>query len=227
MTDLILLEDEPVLAQELFEFLEECGYRTEVAADLAQFAQVFDAQRHGLAVIDLNLPDGDGLDLIRRMRESGHRLGIVVLTARGTTRERIAGLGGGADYYLSKGCDLDELAAVLCALERRLQFDGHDELWRLDWRPRRLLVPGGEAVRLSQQDLLVLNTLMAQAGKVVSRQQIVEALGESYLDYDQRRLDTQMRRLRRNIEEASGQVLPVKTLRNAGYCFYSPARIVL
>ncbi len=225
MTNLILLEDEPILAQELGEFLDECGYRTITTGSIAAFEQQFAPQQHHLAVIDLGLPDGDGLQLIRRLRQAGHSLGIVVLTARDTTPDKIAGLGEGADHYLGKGCDLDELAAVLDALKRRLDLVRTEHPWLLELGPRRLLVPGAGPVRLSQQDLLVLHCLMQEAGTSVSRQRIVEALGEDFLDYDQRRLDTQMRRLRRNIEAASGQPLPIKTLRNAGYCFFADARI--
>jgi DNA-binding response OmpR family regulator len=67
---------------------------------------------------------------------------------------------------------------------------------------------------------------MSQPGENISRRQIIEALGFDYLDYDQRRLDTQMRRLRRRVEDVSGQTLPVKTLRNSGYCFYQPAQVL-
>jgi DNA-binding response OmpR family regulator len=80
-------------------------------------------------------------------------------------------------------------------------------------------------VALSRQDLLVLQCLMRTAGESVSRRQIVQALGADYFDYDQRRLDTQMRRLRRKVQDESGQRLPVKTLRGSGYCFYAPAAI--
>ena len=225
MTDLILLEDEPILAQELSEFLDESGYRITLVASLAQFERQFLPQQHAIAIIDLGLPDGDGLQLIRRLRQAGHRLGIVVLTARGTVPDKIAGLGEGADHYLSKGCDLDELAAILDSLKRRLNLDRDEQPWRLEIGPRRLLIPGSAPVPLSQQDLLVLQCLMSHAGQNVTRQQIVEALGENFLDYDQRRLDTQMRRLRRKIEETSGQPMPVKTLRNAGYCFYATATV--
>lgn len=225
MTHLILLEDEPVLALELSEFLAENGYITTTVNSLAQFEQRFDAQSHHLAVIDLGLPDGDGLQLIRRLRQAGHRLGIVVLTARGGLSCKIAGLGEGADHYLGKGCDLDELAAVLDSLKWRLNLARAEQPWLLELGPRRLQVPGFGPVRLSQQDLLVLQCLMQASGDNVSRQRVVEALGQDFLSYDQRRLDSQMRRLRRNIEETSSQVLPVKTLRNAGYCFYAPVLI--
>jgi two-component system OmpR family response regulator len=224
MSDLILLEDDPILRQELCEFLADCGFAVDAAAHLEEFHRLFEPQRHRLALLDLGLPDGDGLQLIGRLRQSGHRLGIVVLTARGGAGARIQGLDLGADHYLHKGCDLDELAATLAALQRRLDYEHAEQPWLLQLGPRRLLPAGSPPVALSQQDLLVLQCLMSHAGRAVSRQQIIEALGEDFLHYDQRRLDTQMRRLRRNVELASGQTLPVKTLRNAGYCFFAEAR---
>lgn len=228
MPDLILLEDEAVLREELSEFLTGCGYRVQAEATLEGFRRQYDPSRHALAVIDLGLPDGDGLTLIQSLRSQGDRLGIVVLTARGTTRERVAGLDIGADYYLAKTSDLDELAATLTALSRRLQSPEQapaEPTWVLELRPRRLLPPGHDAIPLSEQDLVVLHTLMLAAGEIASRQQIVEALGEHYLSYDQRRLDTQMRRLRRKVNEACGLALPINTARNAGYRFH--ARVLI
>lgn len=225
MIDLILLEDEPVLAEELEEFLGECGYRITTTDSLAAFASAYDERRHQLAVIDLGLPDGDGLDLISQLRDTGSKLGIVAFTARGTTEHRVIGLRQGADHYLPKGCDLVELAAVLDALRRRLGLQREALPWRLDMAPRELRAPNQQGVRLSHQDALVLHCLMRNAGGTVSRRDIVKALDEDYLTYDQRRLDTQIRRLRRNVELATGVELPLKTLRNSGYCFYERVQI--
>lgn len=225
MIDLILLEDEPVLAQELAEFLEDSGYRVTAVESLAAFTEVFDEHRHHLAVIDLGLPDGDGLDLIRQLRGSGSTLGIVAFTARGTPDNRVTGFRQGVDHYLSKGCDLDELAAVLDALRRRLGLQRESSPWQLDMGPRELKAPNRQGLRLSHQDSLVLQCLMRNAGKTVSRREIVNALDEDYLTYDQRRLDTQILRLRRNVEQATGLELPLKTLRNSGYCFYEATQI--
>lgn len=225
MIDLILLEDEPVLAEELGEFLGECGYRITTTDSLAAFVSAYDERRHQLAVIDLGLPDGDGLDLISQLRDTGSKLGIVAFTARGTTEHRVIGLRQGADHYLPKGCDLVELAAVLDALRRRLGLQREALPWRLDLAPRELRAPNQQGVRLSHQDALVLHCLMRNAGGTVSRRDIVKALDEDYLTYDQRRLDTQIRRLRRNVELATGVELPLKTLRNSGYCFYERVQI--
>jgi len=96
--------------------------------------------------------------------------------------------------------------------------------WQLSASPRRLISPQGINIALSGQDHTVLLTLMS-GGECVTRRTIVEALGEDFLEYDQRRLDTQMRRLRRKVKEACGQALPVNTLRAIGYCFYAKTKI--
>ena len=97
--------------------------------------------------------------------------------------------------------------------------------WVLELEPRRLLPPGGDAIALSQQDVTVLHVLMAEPERIVSRQQIVQSLGENFLCYDQRRLDTQISRLRRKAEQATGMILPINTARNAGYRFYADAQV--
>jgi DNA-binding response OmpR family regulator len=234
MRDVILLEDEAVLREELSEFLAGNGYRVDAEGSLEGFRRRYDPRRHGIALVDLGLPDGDGLVLIRELRERGERLGIVVLTARGGARDRVAGLDIGADYYLPKTADLDELAATLAALSRRLGEPGEfgdtaaavpAGTWVLELGARRLSAPGFSPIALSQQDLTVLHELMRGAGDIASRQQIVTALGEHFLSYDQRRLDTQIRRLRRKVSEATGLTLPLNTARNAGYCFHAKALI--
>lgn len=225
MTEVILLEDEPVLRGELGEFLEHIGYAPHCVASLAEFDRHFDARRHRLAIIDIGLPDGSGLTLIRRLRQGGQPLGIVVFSAHNTSADRVGGLAVGADHYLGKGCDLEELEATLAALARRLGLQRREAFWRLEPLAGRLLPPSAPPVPLSPQDVLVLQCLMRAAGGRVSRRQIVHALGADYLDYDQRRLDTQMRRLRRNVLAASGQSLPVRTLHGNGFCFYESADV--
>lgn len=228
MRDLILLEDETVLREELGEFLGAAGYRVDAAASLEEFRGLYDPERHGIALLDLGLPDGDGLTLVRELRAAGRALGIVVLTARGATRDRVEGLSIGADYYLSKTADLDELAATLAAMSRRLgeiPLSEPPDTWVLERGVRRLMPPGHAPIALSEQDLLVLRELMREAGGIASRQQIIKALGEDFLSYDQRRLDTQMRRLRRKVNEACGLILPLNTARNAGYRFHAKALI--
>lgn len=224
---LILLEDEPILRRELSEFLQAEGWQVEAVGSIKDFWQRYDAVLHRIAIIDLNLPDGDGMELIRQLRAEGNRIGIVVLTARGSNADRLVGLVDGADYYIPKIADLDEIAATLMALLRRINLIFPRQVsWLLEQGLRQLTPPGHKAISLSQQDFLVLNALMSEAGNIVSRQDIVIALGEDFLQYDQRRLDTQMRRLRRKVEEAANISLPVNTIRNTGYCFFAAATLI-
>lgn len=227
MTQLILLEDEPVLRAELSAYLVGCGHQVTCAGTVAEFMQRFRPQDHRIAILDLGLPDGDGLDLIVRMRRSGIHLGVIVLTARSDTGNKVKGLSIGADYYISKSADLPELSATVSALERRLlgpQSLPSQQTWVLQSSPRQLIPPGHQPISLSTQDFLVLRTII-DGGESVSRVAIVEALGASYLDYDQRRLDTQMRRLRKKVMESCGEELPISTLRSVGFCFHAAAEL--
>ncbi len=225
MLELILLEDEPILRQELKEFLTALGYAPACAASLREFEQQFDPHRHRIAIIDIGLPDGNGLRLIESLRQQGHQLGIIVFTARGGASDRIDGLEIGADHYLAKGCDLDELAATLSALARRLSQHYGDTQWLLDGPARQLLPPDARPLSLTEKEAQLLQCLMRYSGQHVSRRQLVEALGMNYLDYDPQRLDTLMSRLRRKVQAHAGQPLPVKTSRNQGYCFFRPAKL--
>lgn len=220
MACLILLEDEPVLCEEMAEFLLEAGHDVVSVGTIADFRRMFIPGLHAIAVVDLGLPDGDGLELITELRAAGHRLGIIVLTARHAMPDRIAGLTGGADHFLPKTAALDELGATVGALSRRLGLQQQPR-WLLQGSPRQLVPPGFAPIALSGQDHTVLRAL-AVGGDCVTREAIVKALGEEWLSYDQRRLDTQMRRLRRKVEEACGLILPITTLRSVGFRFHAP-----
>lgn len=222
---LILLEDEPILRQELEEFLTSLGYAPTCVATVQEFEQRFEPERHRIAILDISLPDGNGLQLTARLREQGHQLGIIVFSANDAAAARIDGLEIGADHYLGKGCDLDELAATLAALARRLSQHYGDAHWLLDWPAHTLTAPGQAPLPLTEQETQLLHCLMRHSGQHVSRRQLVQALGMDYLAYDPQRLDTLMSRLRRKVQAHAGAPLPVKTSRNQGYCFFRPANV--
>lgn len=116
MANVILLEDEALLREGVAEFLEVCGHCVSVAASVAEFTQTFKPAWHEVAIVDLGLPDGDGLDVIRQMRRAGLRLGIIILTARAGTQAREEGVGSGADHFFSKTIDLLELSTAVTSL---------------------------------------------------------------------------------------------------------------
>ena len=219
MAQIIFLEDERIIREDLSEFLSSCGHSVQAVGSVAEFESSFAPGRHLIAVLDLGLPDGDGMDIIARLRRDNLRLGIIVLTARLSTRDKVAGLQSGADHYLTKTTDLDILAAVVDSLARRLELGGVSGDWMLDEVNRELIAPGLPPIDLSAQDYIVLKAIFAGEGQPVSKKQIVAALGEDYLSYDLRRLDTQINRLRRKVLDATGADLPLKTLRNEGYQF--------
>lgn len=217
MANLILLEDETVLRAELADFLSEHGHHVDTAEGIDAFERKFQPGKHLIALVDLGLPDGDGLDLIARLRAQGERLGIIVVTARSSSQNKADGLIQGADHYLCKPFDLVELVATVTALARRLEVGGASPSWILDTLRCQLIPPGKSPIDLTAQSYIVFKTIVSGSGKPVDRRKIIEALGESYLHYDLRRLDTQMHQLRKVVAEASGLELPVRTARGRGY----------
>lgn len=227
MVDIILLEDERILREELADFLAAHGHVIDATGNMAEFEKCFQPERHVIAIIDIGLPDGNGFDLVKHLREKKMNLGIIILTARSSTPDKLNGLARGADHYLSKGTSLDELAATVIALARRLvDIGGFNPQWILQSAGRKLIPPGMPFIDLSPNDFAVLKIIIGGKGMPVSRRTIVEALGDDFYTTDPARLDTQMRRLRRKIGEATGKEPPIKTLRNEGYQFYAPAEVL-
>lgn len=225
MANIILLEDERVLREELADFLAGRGHHVDAVGSLAAFEDSFQPERHSIALVDIGLPDGNGLDLVQRLRGRKMNLGIIVLTARASTPDKLDGLARGADHYLSKNTDLLELGGIVEALARRLEAGGLSLCWVLQTTRRALVPPGQSPIDLSPQDFVVLKAIIEGNGQAVSRRTLVIACGDDPITSDPAQLDTQMRRLRRKVSEATGNELPIKTLRNEGYLFYAPAAV--
>lgn len=219
MAHLILLEDEPILRHELAGYLAEQGHMVDAVGSVAEFHAAFYPAHHLIALVDLALPDGDGIDLIDRLRGQGKRLGIVVISARSRTGDKVRGLVVGADYYLTKPIELEELSAVVAALARRLDTGGVSLRWVLDAVRGELIPPGKAPVALTTHGTVVLAAIAGGGGEPVDRRCIVAALGEDFLQYDQRRLDTQIHQLRKTVWDAAGVELPLRAIRNRGYQF--------
>lgn len=212
MARLLLLEDETALREEMAAYLGKRGHTVAQAGTLTEFWPLMPGAE--IAILDLMLPDGSGLDAAARLRVEHPRVGIVILTARGATRDKVAGLAGGADHYLVKPFRPLELAAIIDALARRLGAG-----WRLDPQRRQLIDPAGFAAMLSARELCLFSLLAERPGQVVNRRRLIEAFGNDWLQYDQRRLDTMVSRLRRRWRESGGQELPLKTAYGEGYSF--------
>ena len=212
MTTIALLEDEASLREEVADFLESCGHRVLQAGTLAEFAALVTQAR--IVVLDVMLPDGSGFDAVRQVRSASRRTGIVMLTALGELQDRLTGLNEGADHYLVKPFRLLELEAVIESLLRRIGRE-----WVFDAGNATLLDPLGHSLSLTDQEAAFVRVLARARGAVISRREVVDALGQEWASYDLRRLDTLVSRLRSRWQRSCGRDLPLRTLHREGYGF--------
>ena len=226
MSSLLLVEDDENLRVTLADNLEEQGYAVVQAATVKAAWDALTAQRFDVVVLDLMLPDGDGLDLCRELRASPRTRGLplLMLTARGEPLDRIVGLELGADDYLGKPFEPRELLARIKALLRRAQPQpAEDEVLRfgrleIDLGARMARLDGKPCDLTSHQfDLLVV--LAQSPGRVLSRDQIMDSLKGHPLEAFDRSIDVHISRIRAVIEEDPKTPRRVLTVRGAGYVF--------
>ncbi|MGA1288156.1 MAG: response regulator [Rubrivivax sp.] len=223
---LLLIDDDARLAQMVGDYLRGHGYDIEVAGSLAAGRERIAAQVFDALILDLMLPDGDGLDLTRELRADARtrRLPLLMLTARGEPMDRIVGLEIGADDYLPKPFEPRELLARVKALLRRTGDDSTSaELLTfgrltLDLGARQARLDGRSCDLTAHQfDLLVV--LARAAGRVLTRDQIMDALKGHALEAFDRSIDVHVSRIRAAIEDDPKNPQRVLTVRGAGYLF--------
>lgn len=215
---ILVVDDDPALRQALTRILSFEGYEVEIAPtghDALELVGTAD-----LMVLDLGLPDLDGLDVARRVRAAGHALPILVLTARGEVGDRVAGLDAGADDYLPKPFDLAELLARVRALLRRTQPHTGATVYNLGDMvvdtARRKVSRGDDDIELTKTEFALLQVLLAADGAVVARSDLmIEVWGFSSPTLDSN-LDTYVSYVRRKTE-AGGHARLVHTIRGVGF----------
>lgn len=217
---ILLVEDDPQLGDGMTVGLRQAGFavdwvRDGMAADHALASEVFD-----LLVLDLGLPRLEGMDLLHRLRSRQQELPVLILTARDGTADKIAGLDGGADDYLVKPVELDELAARIRALTRRAAGRARPLLrhGRLELDPAsRQLTLDGMPVELSSREFALLQTLLENAGRVMSRAQLESRIYGWREEPESNALEVHIHHLRRKL----GNDL-IRTLRGVGYTIAKP-----
>jgi DNA-binding response OmpR family regulator len=218
----LLVEDEAVLREVVHDSLTQAGHRVDAASTAEQARYLWRVQPFDAVLLDLNLPDASGLDVLREQRKRGDRTPVLVLTARNRTDERIAGLDAGADDYLGKPFDLAEVEARLRALVRRAQgAEDRTEVGGLllDRRARRLFLRGAEGSALVEMELParefeVLLELMTPPGRVVNKQALSDKLSGFDDALAHNALEAFVSRLRRKLQ---GSGATIRTLRGLGY----------
>lgn len=216
---LLFVEDDPDIADAVRRNLERSGFTVDLAGDLAEAVASLDSQRYELVLLDLGLPDGDGLDLVRRLRRRRDPVPILILTARDAVRERVAGLEAGADDYLVKPFAHEELVARIRALLRRpAQHLGERvEIGNLAWDPGSgTFAVDGEPLGLPRRERLLLEALVRRVGRVAQRATLEEALWGFGEEIESNTLESHVSRLRKRLAGAGARV-EIRTFRGLGY----------
>ncbi|HMF95905.1 MAG TPA: response regulator transcription factor [Vicinamibacterales bacterium] len=211
----LVVEDEPGIARQLAGALGDAGYVVDAAADGARADFLAQTERYDAVVLDLGLPNVDGLTLLRRWRDTGLAMPVIVLTARGSWHEKVQGIDSGADDYVSKPFRVEEVLARLRALIRRATGQVTPELRcgavALDPRAAKVTLDGAP-VKLTSHEFRVLSYLMHHRGRVVSQSELTEHIYAQSADRDSNTVEVFIARLRRKL----GASL-IETVRGLGY----------
>jgi DNA-binding response OmpR family regulator len=215
----LVVEDEPELLVLMGRALERGGFAVDVASDLAQAAGLLEAAPYEILVLDLNLPDGDGLTLLRQLRAGGSRLPVLILTARDGVEDRVAGLDTGADDYLVKPFHMAELIARIRALLRRPDAVLGIRLCLgnlvLDTTSRQVSVNAAN-VAMSVREVALLELLMRRQGAVVPRDLLEQGLYSFDSQLGSNAMEVLVHRLRRKLTDAEATAC-IHTVRGVGY----------
>jgi len=218
---LLLIEDDDALRETLSARLRDEGFSVEEAADGREglyFAQEYPVD---LAIVDLGLPEVSGLDIIREARSSGRTFPILILTARDRWQDKVDGLEAGADDYVVKPFQYEEVSARVNALLRRAGGWASSVLEAgpiaLDMSRQEVRVDGA-AVDLTSFEYKIIEYLMVRAGEVISKSELTDRLYDQDFERDSNVIEVFIGRLRKKLDPGNG-VKPIETLRGRGYRF--------
>jgi two-component system OmpR family response regulator len=211
----LVVEDEALLSRQLATALGQAGYAVDCAADGERADFLGQTERYDAVVLDLGLPKVDGLAVLRRWREAGLAVPVLILTARGSWHEKVQGIDGGADDYMAKPFRIEEVLARLRALIRRASGQIAPELrcgaLALDPRLAKVTVDG-VPVKLTSHEFRVLSYLMHHRGRVVSQTELTEHIYAQNFDRDSNTVEVFVARLRRKLGASV-----IETVRGLGY----------
>ncbi|MBR9971089.1 response regulator transcription factor [Magnetospirillum sulfuroxidans] len=238
MTRIIIAEDEVDLLELLQECLNLLGFETVgVGSALALFRELATSS-FDVAIIDVGLPDQSGYDIVEVLSKRPD-MGVIMLTARGGTEDRIRGFASGADLYFVKPVDCRELGAAIHSLVRRL--DGNEPTaeaappppakvapaaWTFDRTRWILRTHDAIDIDLTSAEVMLLEKLLRQPGETASRQELLRALGYEEDEAGNRNLEAIVRRLRRKVETVSGGKAPIQTVHSRGYLFSAAISVI-
>jgi len=226
----LVVEDDEDIRDLIVEQLARDNYRLLAAPDIGGLRRICAAETVDLIVLDLNLPDGDGLALCRDLRARDISTPVIMVTARGSAIDRVLGLELGADDYLTKPFEPRELMARVRNLLRRTEGNAAAEKiqkrlvrfgpWRLDLIQRRLIAPDEGLVMLSSAEFRLLGRFIEEPGRVLSREELLPER-KATVAFD-RSIDLQVSRLRQKLGQTEGGADLILTVRSEGYVLACP-----
>ena len=220
---ILVVEDEPALREGLVDLLEGEGHTVEAAADGEAAVRLGTRGDHDLVLLDLMLPRLDGMEVCRRLREARPGLGILMLTARGDEKDKVAGLKRGADDYVTKPFGTQELLARIDSLGRRLAADRGPEQLEIDGchldLGRCLARRNGQEVALTAREANLLRFLHRHRERAVTRAELLENVWQAPGDLQTRTVDMCVANLRQKIERDPREPHVVITVKGVGYAW--------
>lgn len=228
MRSILLVEDDPAVAELISGLLAREGYDVEVAFSLSTALESLEEALPDLAVVDIELPDGSGLDVVARVRR-GTEVPVIILSGRAEEVDQVVGLELGADDYVTKPFRQREFVARVRSVLRRSEpkaakrgtpvlyrFEG----WTLDLERRSLTSPAGDAVDLTYAEFELLQALVSSSGVVLSREQLMTAASQrKFAGPHDRSVDVRIGRLREKLGDDPADPHFIRTVRGVGYVF--------
>jgi two-component system OmpR family response regulator len=212
---ILVVEDDTNLNRQLKEALTEAGYAVDVAFDGEEGHFLGDTEPYDAIVLDIGLPQMDGLSVLEEWRRAGKTTPVLLLTARDRWSDKVQGIDAGADDYVAKPFHMEEVLARIRALVRRAAGLASNEIVagsvRLDSRSGKVTVDG-HSVKLTSHELRLLSYLMHHKGKVISRTELTEHLYDQDFDRDSNTIEVFVGRLRKKLPENC-----IETVRGLGY----------
>ena len=212
---ILVVEDDTNLNRQIKDALTEGGYAVDVAFDGEEGHFLGDTEPYDAVILDIGLPQMDGLSVLEEWRRASRAMPVLLLTARDRWSDKVQGIDAGADDYLAKPFHMEELLARLRALVRRAAGHASNEITagpvRLDVKAGKVTVDG-QAIKLTSHELRLLSYLMHHKGKVVSRTELTEHLYDQDFDRDSNTIEVFVGRLRKKLPEEV-----IQTVRGLGY----------
>lgn len=235
---ILVIEDEADLCEAITSYLCLEGFDATGVGDTIQATEILSAQPMDIIILDIGLPFKDGLSWLDEIRLFSHT-GVIISSARGEKSDRLKGLKTGADAYLVKPIDFEELILLIeniydrIAIIKNSPFQPNDPLtlnlnssdanqhqqWVLNKKHWQLISPKSDTISLTKSEFDLLMTLFTNQSNTVTKKTIITNLGQHIDSYDFRRLEILIRRLRKKVKETSGLDLPIKTIHAVGYAF--------